>query len=398
MTFWLLVVGVAAAALLVVAEAGARWWFRRRSGYYVWTPGKRLEIRPDPEVFPQLERRVRFDVNADGERGGDVAGGEPGLYRILVAGGSPVECRALDQYTSWPGAVERLLSAPDKLRALGARRVHVGNMGCSGVAAADLDLMFERLLPRYRHLAAIVIMVGGNDVFHWLENGAPPSLPPSPLPAATLFSCHPEQPFGWKPREWTLAEAARRLRASWLHPVEVWERVGKGVTLARKWRAEAKEVRTTVPDPAVIVDHFEHHFRRLLRRAQVHADRVLVVRQPWFGKETYTAEEAGHVWHGGVGDRRQQTPSIYYSLEVLNHLMGLVDARAAQVAEQVGVEHLDVRAVLTASLRNYYDYVHYTPAGAAVVARAVATALLERPGRRFQPAAAGATESAAVPS
>ena len=81
---------------------------------------------------------------------------------------------------------------------------------------------------------------------------------------------------------------------------------------------------------------------------------------------------------------------MYYSLEVVNELMGLMDARAAAVADQLGIEHLDLRPVLAPSLENYYDYVHFTPAGAAVVARAVAGALSRRPARAERPLSASA--------
>src|SRR5260370_39971106 len=89
----MLIAAFAAAALLplVVAEAGCRWWLRRRSHYYVWPPWMRLEIRPVPEAFPGLERRVRFDINAGGERGGQARDGEAGLYRILSVAGSAVD-------------------------------------------------------------------------------------------------------------------------------------------------------------------------------------------------------------------------------------------------------------------------------------------------------------------
>jgi len=139
-------------------------------------------------------------------------------------------------------------------------------------------------------------------------------------------------------------------------------------------RAEAKEVRMTVPDPAVMVDRFEHHFRRLLHRAKAHADRVLVARQPWFEKD-YTADEVAHFWHGGIGKAWKGPVTVYYSLEIVNRLMGLVDARAATVAEECGVEHVDLQAVVTPSLRHYYDHTHFTPAGAAVVAEALAAVL-----------------------
>jgi lysophospholipase L1-like esterase len=378
MTFWIWAIGLAAAASLL-AEVACRWWVRHRSGYYVWPPGKRLEVRLDRDVFPEGERSVRFDVNADGERGGDVPSPD-GLYRILATGGSATECYALDQRTSWPGALEGLLHAPDKLHALGARRVHVGNIGRSYIGSAELDFVLERVLPQYRRLDAIVVMVGAADVVQWLEEGAPPSLPPAHIPAGKIFSRHPEQRFGWKPSQWALIEVGRRLRRSLLRPLEVEERAGAWYATARRMRAEAKEMRTTVPDPAVMVDRFEHYFRRVLSRTKGHAERVIVARQPWFEKD-YTAVEAAYFWHAGLGKAWKGPITVYYSLEVVNRLMGLVDRRAAAVAVECGVEQIDLQSLVTPGLEHYYDHTHFTPAGAAVVAEALVAALT-RTGRR----------------
>jgi lysophospholipase L1-like esterase len=372
--------GVVVAATLVLAlaaEGGARWWIRRRTRYYVWPPGLRLELRQDPEVFPEVEPRVRIDINADGERGGAVRRDEAGLFRVLVAGGSAVECLALDQPTSWPGAVERLLNAPDALEVLDARRVHVGSIGRSGVGSEDLDVILERLLPQYGRLDAILIMVGASDVYHWLEDGAPPGRRPTPIPAQALFSCHPGQPFGWRPGATAMAEVVRRLRRSWWRPVEVKEHAGSWVPAARRMRAEAKEVRSAVPDPTTVMDNFEYRFRRIVGRALAHADRVLVVRQPWFEKD-YTEEELARFWHGGMGKAWRQAITVFYSHDVINGLLGLVDERVAKVADELGVQDLQLRPILAPGLHNYYDHDHYTPAGAAVVARAVATTLLAR--------------------
>jgi lysophospholipase L1-like esterase len=373
----LLVAGLLLLAVGVI-EAGCRWWIRRRSRYYVWPPRTRLDIRPAPEVFPQLDPRACFDVNQDGERGGKAPGDEPGLFRILAAGGSAVECYALDQAKTWPGVLERMLNELDNLHALGARRVHVGNVGHSGVGSAELDVILERILPQYRRLDAILIMVAASDVYHWLEEGAPPSSPPPPVPEDMLFACHPSQRFGWKPSRWALAEVARRLHRSWFGRVEVKERAGSWFAAARRMRAEAKEVRTTTPDPGVVLSHFEQHFRRAVSKAKAHADRVLVLRQPWFEKD-YTAEEAARFWHGGAGKPWKEKVSVYYSLEVVNRLLALVEARVVKVAEALGVPHVDLRAGLNEGLRHYYDHDHYTPAGAAVVASAVAAALTRLP-------------------
>jgi len=382
MTLWIVAVAAAAIGFLLL-EAGCRWWIRQRSPYYVWPPQTRLELHLDREVFPDLDPRVRFETNADGERGGAAPGDERGLFRILAAGGSAVECYALDQPKTWPGLLERLLNEPERLDVLGARRVHVGNIGHSGVGSAELHRILECVLPRYGRLDAILIMVAASDVYHWLEEGAP-SRPPSAVPEDMLFACHPEHRFGWKPSRWALTEIARRLRRAWSRQVQVKERAGSWFLAARRMRAEAKEMRSTMPDPTVMLSNFEHYFTRLVRRAQAHADRVIIMRQPWFEKD-YTAEERARFWHGGAGRPWKEKVTSYYSLEVVNQLLSLVEARVVSVADALGVPHLDLRPVLDGGLRHYYDHDHYTPAGAAVVAGTVAAALTPVPPARSAP-------------
>ena len=379
---WIVGAALTGLALFGALELASRRWLRRHTKYCVWTPGLHLELRQHPGVFPQIEPRVQLQINADGERGGQVPADQTGCFRVLVAGGSAAECLALDGPTSWPGALERLLSSPDGLRTLHARRVHVGNIARSGIAASELDLIFERVLPQYRsRLSAIVIMVGASDVLKWLEEGAPANRPAHPGSAADTFACYPEERFGWKPGRWALTEMARRLRRAWLRPVQVRDNAGAWVPDARRMRAQATEWRASVPDPAVMLDNFERHFRRLVACAAAHADRVLIARQPWFDKEASAAESA-FFWHGGVGKAWKQTITTFYTSEVLATLMARLDARAAAVAAEAGVEQLDLRPVLTPTLEHYYDFFHCTPAGAAVMARSVAAALLRSPPSR----------------
>ena len=104
MTAWWVGVVLSAALVGVAVELAGRWWIRRHTRYHVWPPWTRLDLRSDGTVSSHLDRRVRFDVNADGERGRDVRKGEAGLFRVLAAGGSSVECFALNEHASWPGA------------------------------------------------------------------------------------------------------------------------------------------------------------------------------------------------------------------------------------------------------------------------------------------------------
>ena len=359
-------------AAFVTIELVTRWSIRRRARYYVFPPGLRLRLSPDADVFPHLERATRFDVNADGERGDEVPRIE-GVFRVLVAGGSQPEGYLLDQETAWPGALQRLLQAPSCRQRLDATRVHVGSIARSGVGSEGLDLIFERVLPRYPRLQLIVILIGATDVLRWLECGVPQIIPPVRVP--DVFRCHPEGPFGWRPAQLAIVEAVRRVRRGWLRPLEVHHRAGKWVGAARAMRGRAKLVKTMLPDATPMLQRFDLHFRRALRRAQAHADRVIVVHQPWLCKN-YSPEEAASMWHGGVGQAWRSEITTYYSFDVFSTLMRLVNDRAAATADAMGIEHIDVMPVLEPGLATYYDGLHVTPYGARAVAPAVATAIV----------------------
>jgi lysophospholipase L1-like esterase len=375
----LLVACLSGAATVVLAELAARAWIRFKRAYYVCLPDQRLRLHVDRTTLPELDPLVRFDVNSEGERGGDVPRLRRGetLYRVLVAGGSQPEGYLLDQRVNWPGALERILSAPEYGPTLGASKVHVGSIARSGVGSEALDLVLERVLPRYAHLSAILILVGASDVLRWLEQGAPRG-PSSLVSTEELFRCHPEGPFRWTPRTLAITELARRAHRRLSRPERVHERAGQWLGKARAMRARAKVIRATMPDPGPMLVHFEQHFRRAIERAQAHADRVVVVRQSWYAKEDpLTPEELAHMWHGGVGQAWREEVTTYYAIDVTARLMALLDASAMRVAGALGVEHIDLSSILESNLSTYYDYFHLTPSGARSVAAAVARTLAQ---------------------
>ena len=214
------------------------------------------------KCFRNSSGKPGFDVNRDGERGDEVPRSSEGLYRVLVGGGSQPEGFFLDQDTAWPGALQRLLERPEHSSALGASKVHVGSIARSGVGSEALDLILERVLPRYPRLQPIIILVGASDVLRWLEQGAPPC---ARLRRArrTFSAAIPSGPFGWKPRR-ARADGAAAEGPAALAPAgrQVHERAGSWIGQARAMRARAKMIRPTMPDPAPMLDHFERHFRR----------------------------------------------------------------------------------------------------------------------------------------
>jgi len=359
------------------AELVGRWWIRHRTHYYVFLPRLRMRLSPDPDIFPRMERSVRFDVNAEGERGGEVPAAPNGLFRVLVAGGSAPEGYLLDQATFWPGRLQTLLQTREGLNTLDASDVHVGSVAKSGVGSEGLSLIFENILGRYPRLQMIVILVGASDMLRWLEAGTPHT--PPPVKIADTFRLHPEMTFRWKPKHLALFELLVRIRQRWFLRVEVQERACKWIGRARAMRSNAKEIFTSVPDPSPMVNHFDMHMREAITKAKAHADRVLIVRQPWFDKPC-TPEEAAQMWHGGAGQAWREQVNAFFSHEVLLKLMVLLDERASAVARELDVEQLDVRPVLDPSVSTFYDFFHLTPIGSLRVADAVAAAVLRQPG------------------
>ena len=364
---------------LPIIELGIRWWLRRRNCYYVWYPYLRFEFYPDMEVYPELEKKVRFEFNSFGERGNEIPTSDAGLYRVLVAGGSSAECALLDFPTSWSsGALENILKKPENLRMLGASKVHVGSIARSGISSAHLNFIFQKVLPQYKQLSAIIVMVGGNDIWNWLQSGAPAIYTPSQFPINEACIVYPNRPFGWSPKVTAISELLREIWRRFFHPVKVHRNAGKWVGKAREMRAHAKEIRNSVADPKDMLANFERNLAELLKSAKSHATRVIVVLQPWFEKDHYTSEEASHFWSGGMGDpSKKEEVTVFYSLEMCNYLMRLIGFRAAKVANDLGVEHLNLMPLLEPSLKTFYDFIHFTPAGSAVVAEAVAKTLLQ---------------------
>ena len=79
-----------------------------------------------------------------------------------------------------------------------------------------------------------------------------------------------------------------------------------------------------------------------------------------------------------MGDpSKKEEVTVFYSLEMCNYLMRLIGFRAAKVADDLGVEHLDLMPLWEPSLKTFYDFIHFTPAGSAVVTEAVAKTLLQ---------------------
>jgi lysophospholipase L1-like esterase len=360
-------------------ELAARAWIRLRRAYYVFSPRTRHELTLDAATHPQLPPRVRFFVNSDGERGDEFVP-RPDTFRILVAGGSTTECYFLDQDDAWPSRVQAHLSTPGSLAILGAKHVHVGSIGSSGMHSGALSLVLRRVLPRYRSLDALILVVGVGDALRWFTEDTPEN-GQLRVSLDDYFARHPELSFGLTPRRTGIAEMSRRARDRWLQRVERRDQAGRWVGRARSRLAEAREVREETPDTRHLLANYERNLRAIIELSRQHASQVLVIRQPWFDKSAYSPEELALFWNGGVGEPGMEGVSVFYSPVALSGVFRQIDDCTGRIAEQCDVPCMELRPVVPSDSSHYYDQVHFSVAGSRAVAEAVAEQLLEVAGR-----------------
>ena len=341
-----------------------------RGGYFVWKPHTKLNLHIDREALPRLPERARFHINEAGERhlGPPPDRNDRETFRVLTTGGSAVECYFLDQKASWAGQLEERLNRKDTLKVLGAPSAYVGNIGRSGTGPSEaVAKLLGKIAPRYGRLDVIAIMIGAADIVNWMRHGCPIPLQPE-LTTDEIFLRHPERRFGWSPRRTALFETLRRAK----HAREEVdrERVGKKLIEVRAMRANAQVVKPATPDPTPMVERYVSWLKQAITQGLKMADRVILIQQPWLGKE-WTAEERSQLWNFAEGYPYSEVVSTYYSLECARDLTALLATEGARAATEAGGETLDVMPCLEPGLDTFYDFIHLTEKGSSALADAL---------------------------
>ncbi len=361
---------IAAAGLAVAgaaAELLARLGLARHGRVFVHHPYARRRSELSQDALPDMPPKVRFASNGDGERAGPVPADPEGTLRVLVAGGSAAECFMLDQDTTWPAQLEsRLRDDP----AIG-RPVHVGNVARSLIACRQIDAVLAAALPRFRSLDVIVLMVGASDLVSWLEARTPPEIARGDVDLASYCEDHPFGPFSWTLKGSALYRVARRASARFRGEDPLRKNVGSSLVKHRAMRARATTVLQETPDPAPLLRSFEEDLRALIGTCNRHAPRVVLARQPWLDRD-FTPEEEARLWNFGQGSPYRGEVDTYYAIDLVRDLMTRLDEVAARVAAEEAVEEVELRGAVPSDFEHYYDFLHFTPAGAERVAAALA--------------------------
>jgi hypothetical protein len=367
---------LAALAVLIVAiEGAARLWLRFGARTYPWKPFTHFDITPDPKVLPNLSPRTAFKANSLGLRGKE-APATQNVFRIVACGGSAVECLSLDESEAWPALVEQQLSKPEVMQPLGVDAIHVLNFAKSGFTNEALGYLLPRVLDRVGSIDVLTITTGTSAANAWTKAGTPP-FPQAPGLPWDDVDWHGETPWNFKISKCATTELVRRARHWRSRRVIPLRNTGGALAAGRRARAQASEMRTQTSDTHAWIADYEASLTTLVHMASRYARRVVLLRQSWFDAPNPTPDELAQFWHGFVGDSRPGDRKIFYDYATFSRLMAETDQANIRVARRLGIETVHLSAAVTPTLENYYDQIHYTPAGARRVADYVAATLLK---------------------
>ncbi len=285
--------------------------------------------------------------------------------RIGVVGGSTVECSALEEGKRWPAVLEQHLS-----RAIRGRQVTVLNMGVSGQGTrTHLATVAQHAVKL--DLDYLVFMLGANDLFR-TDSAF------NPLERADNFvsqECRCGRSFLFRfqlvRRLYPLYQRARGL--------EQFAASGKPDEPYFGAYARAHTSRPLLPTATrnirpVALRDYETNIVSLAALAAAHDITPVFTTQPMLWKPVMTAEEQRVDWLGGFlvrdGQRYRYPPGENArALEMLNRQL-------LETCSRRSLECIDLEPEVPRTLKYFYDPVHLNEAGAAVVGRRVAEALI----------------------
>ncbi len=355
--------------LLVAAlclEAAARLDDKLSYGAPFWSRYDADVLRAsDDEGLVRNVPGARFEkwrINAQGFRGAPVAGDRPpGRRRIACLGTSESFGLYEREGGEWPARLGR------RLRERGHDDAEVLNASVVGLNRGTRQRYIDRyVVPLRPDILVLYLSVLSDATYRTPE-------PRLLAPAASAPS-----PWAQLPGSRVLPKLRRSARE--LVPDSIWRRQRTWVVARAVRRAESAALRDRQPSdvlPADVVSRFEAHLRELILAQRERGIATVLATYPTLGTATnrdrYRLELLdARIWHLELSD-----------LGMIDGAAKLNDA-VRRVATELGVPLADADAALPKNSDYFADYVHYTDAGAEIVAETVLAALdrggLLRPG------------------
>jgi lysophospholipase L1-like esterase len=298
-------------------------------------------------------------------------------YRVLLSGGSAAECGLLSWKDSIGGHLETLLSVPDACASLGVEAAHVGVIAHSQLDAHGIVFILKNILPYYRSLDMVILLTGHSDVALWLEAGAPTgAAAPSVDKSDEWLLNYPEMRF--RVNRPAIYLILKRVWIYYFGKTVIHANAGRHIAEEMEFRSRAMPHVNVDSDPSVMVRVYKQNLRSAVDIARRHAKRVILVRQYWFDESALAPQDRPLLWQGRLGSPKAPSPPKFIKRSQMIDLYRLVGQATQEVANECGVECVNLVNNLEPREGTFYDGTHFAPEGGRQTAEVIAKAILGR--------------------
>ena len=366
----------ALALVAIVVEWLCRFCLRNILRRYSDMPNSRIIFSVNERVRHWLPAQVEYAINREGERGLPLPKVNS-LYRVLLSGGSAAECGLLPWEDSIGGYLNTLLNTPEARVSLRAEAAHVGVVAHPQLDAHGIVFILKNILPFYRSLDTVILLTGHSDVALWLEAGAPDgAAAPSVDKQDEWLLNYPEMRF--RVSRPAIYHLLKRARIYCFGITSIRENAGRHIEKEMESRTRAMPHIRIDSDPSVMVRTYQQNLRSAVEIARRHARRVILVRQYWFDESAFTPHTKPLFWQSRLGSPKAPGPPVFIQRSQMIDLFRLVGAATEEVANECGVECVNLVEQLEPREGNLYDSTHFAPEGGRQTAEVIAKTILGR--------------------
>lgn len=378
------------------AELALRLMVKRSDTYSMLIPGARV-IEPDARYISGVVGPAHYEVNAAGYRG-RAFGADESEYRILLVGGSTTECTLLDVAEHWGTIVEKSLQ-----QTRDGRNILVGNVGRSGLTARDHAVTVKYLLRQYPRIDLVVVLVGVNDLTAALRQGNAFKMPLpitdpdadrrqirnafsiSPLGARSPIVDGAAAQTSWI-KETKLYDLARQARRGRQARNVISTLGGSNIGTWRAHRQSASQILDELPSLEAPLTEYRSNLNAIIKAAHDKGADVVFLTQPSLWRPGLTPAEERLLWLGGVGPFQEKPGQPYYSVAALANAMSRYNQATLDACRAQGLNCFDLASAVPADTSMFYDDVHFTEAGSALIGDLVTKHLRQTRPVLFAPA------------
>jgi len=318
-----------------------------------------LDLRPNIRLqiqngdLPGVSRTGVFSTNRWGMRGEEPPEDWREWQTIVCVGGSTTRCCILDDERTWPWLLQ------EDLRRVNPR-TWVGNAGVPGHSTVAHVVLMQEVIPRIEP-DFVIFLIGLNERGNFdLE----------PASTTRAYRHHDQEMWTWIFRHSRIVQTAYYLRKAYIDKVPV---VGNSWPF-RMDTEPLPEPELTLPsdlhDLLVDPDLTKSNVRRMIELARENGAVPIILTQPLLYEDTPR-------WRS-ILDNNIHPRDGCISAATLARLVNMVNQDIIDVCVEEGADYYDLSSAIPNSEDLYYGGIHYSEAGAALIADSVSAYLIRR--------------------